>query len=62
MGGTLRISNFKILSMKCIKFLAVEGAELASTQKFSTTAKATATATVRDRRKICYRSNHVIYS
>jgi hypothetical protein len=36
-------------------FLAVEGAELASTQIFSTTATATATATARDKRN-CFLS------
>jgi hypothetical protein len=43
-------------------FLASKASSVASRQISSNTATAATAATARDRRKIFYRSNHVIYS
>jgi hypothetical protein len=63
MGGTLRMSKFKILSMRYIKLAQkTTGAKISALalkgKAVGVTPTATA-ATARDRRNKIYRSNHV---
>jgi hypothetical protein len=63
MGGTLRMSNFKILSLRDIKFAenttGVKISAFIGTELVSRQISAMATATERDRRKFFSRSNYV---